>query len=149
MVQAVSIGVVIVLALLTWTLLRHIANDRMQQFTDRRRGSSRFVSLGEFVDGSRHLPVAMALSGSAFYYENSNMQSSLDLEWIQEVEYENELATGHHVGTDRVMRLRCFSQAFEFILPEDVVAQWQAILPARRYHRVDARPVGNLAPGTA
>jgi hypothetical protein len=149
MAQAVLIGAVIVLALLTWTLLRHLASDRMQQFTDRRRGSSRFVSLGEFVDGSRHLPVAMALSGSAFYYENSNMQASLDLQWIQEVEYENELATGHHVGTGRVMRLRCFSQTFEFVLPEDVVAQWQAILPAREYPRADIRPVGDLARGAA
>jgi hypothetical protein len=135
MVPAILIAGVIVLAVLTWTLLKLFSNDRMRQFTDKRRDSSRLVSLGEFVDGNRHLPVSLALSGSTFYYENSSMQASLDLEFIEEIGYENELATGHYVGEARVMRLRSSSQTFEFVLPEGVARQWQEILPARRNQR--------------
>ena len=148
MVQTLLIGGAIVVALLTWTLLRHLANDRIRQFTERRRGISRFVSLGEFVDGSRHIPVSLAISRSAFYYENSAMQASLDLDWIQEVEYSSDLATGHHAGRGRVMSLRCWSQTFEFILPADSVRQWQMTLPPR-YAQTEPAPDVQLAGGVA
>ena len=58
------------------------------------------------------------------------MQSSLDLDWIQEVEYVDELVTGRRVGHGKVLRLRCFGHVFEFILPAEAVRQWQAVLPA-------------------
>jgi hypothetical protein len=149
MFQIMLIGAVMVLGVLTWTLLKQFANDRIQRFTDLRRASSRFVSRGDYVDGRRHLPVVLALGGQAFFYENSDMQASLDLEWIQEVEYEDELTTGQRVGNSRVMRLRCFSQTFEFVLPGDVVAKWQNILPSRRYHRPGTQMLPQLTQGVA
>ena len=110
-----------VVAVLVWMLWTRMASDRLQLFSDRRRGSSRLVSRGEFVDGSRHLPVALALTDIAFYYENSDMQASLERQWIQEVEYDDE-----H------LRLRCFSQTFEFVLPMDSLPQWKTFLPPHR-----------------
>ena len=90
------------------------------------------VSRGEFVDGNRHLAVALALTDQAFYYENGDMQASLERHWIQEIEYDDELATSQSIGSGTVLRLRCFSQTFEFVLPPDTVRQWKIFLPPHR-----------------
>jgi hypothetical protein len=120
------------LPLLGWMLWRRFLSDRLQLFSDRRRSSSQLVSRGEFVDGSRHLEVALALTDVAFYYENEDMEASLERQWIHEVEYDDELSTGQGVGDGTVLRLRCFSQMFEFILPHDSVRQWETLLPPHR-----------------
>ena len=147
MVQAFLIVGIIAIALLTWSLLRRFADDSLQRFTNRRLDSSRLVGRGEFVDGSRHLPVALALSRSALYYENANMEASIDLELIEEIEYDSELSTGQAVGEGRALRLRCFSQTFEFILPDETLAQWKSVLPAQQ-HRAAGMP-GELLARTA
>ena len=140
-----SIGGVLIVAVLGWNLRKRFATDGIRRFKDGRRASSRLVSSAEFIDGNRHLPVSLALNTVAFYYENSDMQASLDLDWIQEVEYENELVTGQHVGQGKVLRLRCFSQAFEFILPTGAVQQWQSVLPARRTNGAPADFMNELS----
>ncbi len=122
----------VVVALLAFNLFKRFAADRIEALTARLRGSSLFVSRGELVDGTRHLDVAMALTDSAFIYESSNGQSSFDRKWIQEVEYENELSTGQRVGDRKVLRLRCFSRTFEFVIAPQVVRQWESILPPHR-----------------
>ena len=66
-----------VVAVLMWNLSRRLASDRLRVFTDRRRPSSRLVSNGEFVDGNRHVPVALALTESSFYYENPDVEASI------------------------------------------------------------------------
>jgi hypothetical protein len=130
---------VTVLALLAAMLWKRLASDRLQLFNDQRRGSSQLVSRGEFVDGSRHLPVALALTDASFFYENADMQASLERQWIHEVEYDDELATGGAVGEATVLRLRCFSQTFEFVLPSGSVRQWKTFLPP---HRMSAAASG-------
>lgn len=127
-----SFVAVAALAILSWVLYRRFASDRLSVFTERRRTSSRTVSRGEFVDGNRHLAVALAVTDSMFFFENSDLEASLDLQWVGEVEYDNELATGASVDTGKVLRLRCYSQTFEFVLPQNAVAQWEKALPARR-----------------
>ena len=143
-----TIGGVVVVALLVWNLTRRFAADGVGRFKDSRRASSRFVSSAEFIEGSRHIPVSLALNKAALYYENSDLQASLDLDWIQEVEYENELVTGQPVGHGKVMRLRCFSQVFEFIVPSDAVQQWQAVLPVHRTSSASADSVRALDLGS-
>jgi hypothetical protein len=123
---------VIVVSVLTWNLYRRLASDRIQHFLDCRRADSRFVGRGEFVDGSRHLAVALAVTPTVFYYENADMQASLDLHWIQEIEYATELATGGTIPGGKVLRLRSHSQTFEFVLPNADVARWHVMLPPRR-----------------
>jgi len=132
-------------ALLTWVLWKRFASDRLQLFSDRRRGSSRLVSRGEFVDGNRRMPVALALTDLAFYYENSDMQASLERQWIHEVEYDDELSTAQSIGEGTVLRLRCFSQTFEFVLPADTVRQWKSFLPPHKMMETPAQPAGTPA----
>jgi hypothetical protein len=122
----------VVVVYLCRNLAARFASDRTQQLMDRRRASSRLVSRGELIDGSRHLPVALALGAAALYYESSDLQASLDLEWIREVDYDGEVVTGHSVGEGRILTIRCYSQSFQFLIPIAVLPQWQAVLPAHR-----------------
>ncbi len=122
----------VAIAVLIWALYGQFASGRLQKMNDSRRATSRLVSRGEFVDGNRRLEVALALTDSAFYYENSDMQASLDLEWIEEIEYDSELGTGRSVQDGKILRLRCHRQVFEFVLANDVVLAWKNAMPARR-----------------
>ena len=132
MIALLSLAAGVAVAFLGWNLYRRFGTDRILKFIERRRGSSRMVSRGEFVDGNRHLDVALAVSQSTFFYENSDMQASLDLEFVREIEYDTELATGSAVPGGKVLRLRSDSQTFEFVLPNDAVARWHMMLPPRR-----------------
>lgn len=125
----------IAVAGLAFNLWRRFASDGMQKLNDGRRGSCRLVGRGELVDGTRHVPVALAINDSTLFYENEDMSATLDLEYVQEVEYDNELSTGQNIMVGKVMRLRCFSKAFEFILDAATALQWEAILPAVRLAR--------------
>jgi hypothetical protein len=127
-----SIAAVIVVGFLGWNLLRRFGTDRIEALNEKRRASSRIVSRGEFVDGNRHLDVALSVTSSTFFYENADMEGSLDLQWVREIEYDNELATGTVPPTGKVLRLRSNSQTFEFVLPNDVVSRWHLMLPPRR-----------------
>ncbi|HSY47895.1 MAG TPA: hypothetical protein VLC46_03710 [Thermoanaerobaculia bacterium] len=132
MTTYLSIAAFVAVAILGWNLYTRLGRDRIAQLNDKRRATSRMVSPGEFVDGNRHLPVALAVTQSMFFYENADMQASLDLQWVREIEYDTQLATGARVKDGKVLRLRCFSQMFEFVIPNDVVARWHMMMPPRR-----------------
>lgn len=126
------IAAAIAVGVLFWNLYRQFSSRRLHDFNQKRRASSRLVSLGEFVDGNRTLAVALALTDLTFYYENADMQASLDLQWIEEVDYDSALGSGRTVEGGQVLRLRCVRQVFEFILRHQDVAMWQAVMPPRR-----------------
>lgn len=132
MVALLTIGAVAALAVLAWTLYRRFGVDRIAELNDRRRSASRIVGRGEYIDGNRHLEVAMALAGSTLFYENVDMKAFVDLQWVREIEYDSALATGAHVTAGKILRLRSKSQTFEFLLPLDVVSRWHMMLPPRR-----------------
>jgi hypothetical protein len=128
----ISVAAAVIVAFLGFNLYRRFASDRLGVFNEKRRTSSRMVGRAELVDGNRHLDVALALTQTTFFYENSDMQASIDLQWVREVEYDTELATGTAVANGKVLRLRSQSQLFEFVLPNDTVARWHMMLPPRR-----------------
>lgn len=132
MIAFIFLAAGVAVAFLAMNLYRRFRTDQIAVFNERRRGSSRMVGRGEFVDGNRHLDVALALAQSTFYYENADMQANLDLQFIREIEYDTALATGGPVAGGKVLRLRSDSQTFEFVLPDDTVARWHTALPARR-----------------
>lgn len=127
-----SVAALAAVVVLGWNLYRRFGSDRIAELNERRRTSSRMVSRGEFVDGNRHLEVALAVTQSTFFYENADMQASLDLQWVREIEYDTELATGTPITSGRVLRMRSQSRTFEFVLPHDLVARWYMMLPPRR-----------------
>ena len=133
-----TILAIAVVAVLSWNLYRRLGADRIGAFIEKRRPTSRMVGKGEFVDGNRHLEVALAVTQETFFYENADMQASIDLQWVREIEYDTELATGTVPATGKVLRLRSNSQTFEFVLPNDLVARWHMMLPPRRAMAVTA-----------
>jgi len=132
MMMMLSIAAGVVVAFLGWHLYRRLGSDGIAALNERRRTTSRMVGRGEYVDGSRHRAVALAVTPSTFFYENSDMQESLDLQWVREIEYDNELATGLAVVGGKVLRLRCYDHTFEFVLPNEMVPRWHMMLPPRR-----------------
>jgi hypothetical protein len=136
MLTLLSFIAVIVVVFLAWNLFTRFGSDRILAFNEKRRGSSRLVSRGEFVDGNRHLEVALAVTQSTLYYENADMEASIDLRWVREIEYDTELATGTVPPNGEVLRLRSNSQTFEFVLPRDVAERWHLMLPPRRSKEV-------------
>lgn len=126
------IAAAIALAVLGWSLYRRLGADRIEKCMARRRPTARMVSRGDFVDSGRHVAVALAVTDSTFFYENSGMQATLDLQWVREIEYGTELTTGTAVAGGKVLRLRCYNQTFEFVLANDVVARWHMMMPPRR-----------------
>ncbi|HEX9162579.1 MAG TPA: hypothetical protein VF980_12805 [Thermoanaerobaculia bacterium] len=131
MTPVIVVVAVAVAVLLGWNLYRRFAFDRIEALMARRRKTSRFVSRGSFVDGNRHLAVALAIDQSTFFYENRDMEASIDLQWVREIEYDTKLATGAAAEGGKILRLRSQSQTFEFVLPDDVVARWHTMLPQR------------------
>lgn len=118
-------------ALLAFSLYKQFGTDRFDALANRLRARSRIVSRGALFEGARQKDVVLALTDSTFIYETADGQSSFDRQWIREVGYENELSSGKSVGEDdKVLKLRCFSRTFEFVLSRDVFHEWEAILPA-------------------
>lgn len=134
----IALGVIVALG---WTLSRRVGASRIEAIANKRRATSRAVSSGEFVDGNRHMKVALALTSTDLFYENADLQAYLDLRLAQEIEYDTCLATGAEVEGGKVLRIRTYSQVFEFVLPNKVVPAWHLLLPPRR--RAEAPPVAS------
>ena len=143
----VSIAAVGVLVFLCWNLNRRFAVDRLEKLIDGRRASSRMVSAAELADGNRHMQIALALTSSDLFYENADLEGSLDLRFVREIEYDVSLATGQPVIKGKVLRIRSFSQVFEFVIADALVTRWQAALPPMR--RTQSVAINELAMRTA
>lgn len=128
----ITIAALLITAFLAWNLYKRFGADRISALIEKRRATSKLVTTGEFVDGNRHLQVALALTQTTLYYENADMEGSIDLHWVREIDYDNELATGTAPPSGTVLRLRSHSQTFEFVIPADVVPKWHMMLPPRR-----------------
>jgi hypothetical protein len=82
-------------------------------------------------------------------YFVSDVVDQLDLSAIHEIEYANELATGAAIASGKVLRVRCYSQTFEFVLPEEVVSKWKLVLPSHGANVVMAPLMAGAAPTLA
>ena len=129
-----------VLAVLIWVLIRTRSKDLLEERMARRRTSSKLVSRADLVEGLERIPVALALTNEAIYYENPDLDASLDLQQIEEIEYDNETATGQ-VIEGNALRLRSHGHTFEFVLDADSTGKWRAMLPARRLGQGTAQAV--------
>jgi hypothetical protein len=128
----VAVVAVIVLAVLVMVLLRKRQGDRLGAIMEKRRGSSKIVSRADYVEGAAAIPVAIALTGDSFYYENPDLEASFELARIEEVEYADDLMTGkNHSPDSRVLRLRSHGATFEFLMAKAETSRWESLLPAR------------------
>jgi len=130
----VSIVGVVVAVVLVVALMRQHRRDLVGTMLEKRRAASRLQSRAWYVEGTEEIDVALSLTAEAFYYENPDLEASFDLDRIDEIEYADDLATGHAVRNGcRVLRLRSHGAAFEFLLEGPDAAKWMAALPPRTY----------------
>lgn len=138
-ITVVILIAVAAIAALVWMWRERATSNALALYSDRRRDASKLIGRAEFIDGNRRMQVALALTDAALYYENADMQASLERQWIHEVEYDDELTTGQSIGGSTVLRLRCFSQKFEFLLASTAVHDWMDALPPHRMPASEGR----------
>lgn len=130
----------VVLAVLVVVFFRTRRKDQISAMIEKRRASATLVSKAEYANGIVRMPVALALTSDAVYYENPDMEASLELARIDEVEYDDELTTGKSIEhTSRVLRIRSHGTPFEFVLPVADATRWQQALPSRQHGQPTAR----------
>jgi hypothetical protein len=133
MLATLTIVGLVVAAVLVWFFLRTRSQDLISEMLEKRRGNSRLVGRADYMEGLERIPVAVALTNDTFFYENPDLQASFELARIDEVEYDDELATGRAVEAGhRALRLRSHGTTFEFILPQAEAEKWMVALPMRR-----------------
>lgn len=135
------VGLILVVILFV-VLRKRRTFDVVEEMVNKRRPSARIAHRAAFVQGLERLPVAMALTESALFYENADFQANLELGRIEEVEYDDELAIGKAVEDGRVLRLRSHGQTVEFILPREEAEKWAALLPPHRLNEPETAKAG-------
>jgi len=135
--ETITVIGVVVLAILVWVYFRLRSKDHVEQVLAKHRASARVCSRACLMEGMEQIPVALALTADAINYENRDLQASIDLSVIEEVEYDDETATGHTIA-GKVLRLRAHNHVFEFTLDLPSAKLWETALPARRMDRAKA-----------
>ncbi len=132
-VTVITVVGLIVLVFLVWLLKNRHRSNALEDFHKKRRdGGAKLVGVADYVEGMEHMSVSLALTDQTIFYENEDFQAQLDLERLDEVEYDDELSTGKEVQDGKVLRLRSHGHTFDFILTRDDAAKWQALLPPHR-----------------
>jgi hypothetical protein len=140
MLTAVTVIGLVVLAALIWLFLKTRSKDLIEEMMVKRRASSRLVSRAEFLEGMEKINVALSLAADRICYENPDIDAYLELRHIEEIEYDDETATGHPIE-GRVLRLRSHGHTFEFLLEIPTARQWESMLPPRRADQGTAQAV--------
>jgi hypothetical protein len=135
--ETITVIGVVVLAILIWLYFRQRSKDHVEEVLAKYKASARVCSRACLLEGMEQIPVALALTADAINYENRDLQASIDLSVIEEVEYDDETATGHTIA-GKVLRLRAHNHVFEFTLDLPAAKEWEAALPARRIDRAKA-----------
>ena len=138
--ETLTVVGLVALAVLVWVFVRMRAKDQIEELMAKRRGSCRLVTRAILLEGMEKFPVSLALSDDSLYYEDLDLQATMELRHIDEIEYDDETATGHTVA-GKALRLRSHGHAFEFLLDLPTARQWEAALPPRQYDAVPARAV--------
>ena len=131
----VTVVGVIALVGLVFLFVRLRMKDLIDEYVKKRSASSRVCCRADYVEGIERIPVALSLTDDTIYYENPDLQASMELKNIDEVEYDDETATGQSV-VGKTLRIRAHGHTFEFVLDANNARLWQTALPP---HRLDDR----------
>ncbi|HUJ13829.1 MAG TPA: hypothetical protein VL284_08590 [Thermoanaerobaculia bacterium] len=136
----VTVVGLVVLAILVWLYVRVRSKDILEEIIARRRATSRLANRAVFVEGLEEFPVVLSLTSDTISYENPDLEAKLDLAHIDEVEYDDETATGRAVH-GKALRLRSHGHTFEFVVDPATAQQWHSALPPRRLDQGTAQAV--------
>lgn len=116
---------------LVWWYRRSRENDRFAEVMALRAKTATLCSRAHLIDGANHIPVALSLESQQISYQNSDLDATLDIAQIDEVEYGSDLVTGG-IADGAVLRLRAHGRAIEFVLDVTAAEQWSHKLPPHR-----------------
>jgi hypothetical protein len=116
---------------LVWWYRRLRDNDRMTEALAQSDPSAMVSSRAQLIDGANHIAVALSLDPSRITYRNSDLDASIDINKIDEVEYGSDLVTGG-IADGAVLRLRAHGRAIEFVLDAASAERWSQHLPPHR-----------------
>jgi hypothetical protein len=136
---ATIVGLV-VLAALIWLFVQLRSKDHLDEMMAKRSASVKLVSRANYVEGLERIPVALSLGSDSIFYENPDLEAKLELRQIEEVEYDDETATGQAV-VGKALRLRSHGHTFEFVVDAATAQKWQSMLPVKRLDQGTARAV--------
>lgn len=140
MLETISLVGLVVVAALIFLFFRTRRYDQIAAMMEKRKQSSKLVSKADYATGVERMPVALALTADAVYYENPDLEASLELPRIDEVEYDDELTTGKSIEQgSRVLRIRSHGTPFEFVMSAADATRWQHALPPRQAGQPAAR----------
>ncbi len=140
------IAAVLSLAALAFWYRRSRTADSFAAIALHHHDNAKICSHAELVDGRNHIPVALTLQQQQIFYENPDLDATLDIDQIDEVEYDSDLLTGG-ISRGAVLRLRAHGRAFEFILDIASAEKWSRLLPPHRMN--ETGHVHATAPGNA
>ncbi len=90
----------------------------------------------KLIDGVRDIPVALSFHAGRVRYESVDLDATIEVGDIDEVEYSSDLMTGG-IADGAVLRLHSHGRAFEFVLDVTAAERWCQWLPPR-FHRATA-----------
>jgi hypothetical protein len=125
--MSIVVGVLAVLALV-WAFRVTYLREGFAELIRRRKMTARISSMGDLIDSGNYVRVALTLERSQIFYENSYLHGRLELDKLDEIEYDSEQRTGRSI-----LRVRAHGQTFEFALDLPSAQQWEALLPPRRF----------------
>jgi hypothetical protein len=99
------------------------------------RAAGTIRSKAQLIDGGNQILVALTLERNQITYQNLDLNGSIGISQIDEVEYGSDLVTGG-IAHGAVLRLRSHGRAIEFIMPVAAAAQWSQRLPPHRMNEV-------------
>src|SRR5436190_19309538 len=108
---ATIVGIVVLAALL-WLYVQLRSKDHLDAMMAKRSASVKLVSRANYVEGLERIRVALSLGADSIFYENPDLEAKLELRQIDEVEYDNETATGQAVHQGKALRLRSHGHTF-------------------------------------
>jgi hypothetical protein len=127
----IALAVLAALAIVTVAWLIHRRRDEALFATATARPGALLVSHAHLIDGRNHIPVALTLDNKQILYGNTDLDASIDIVQIDEVEYGSDLVTGG-IADGAVLRLRSHGRATEFLLDMASANRWSALLPPHR-----------------
>jgi len=121
----------VALTALFWWYRRLREGDQLTAILLRDGSLATVSSRAQLIDGSNHIPVALKLDARHITYQNRDLDASIDIGQIDEVEYGSDLVTGG-IADGAVLRLRSHGRTFEFIIDVAAAERWSHRLPPHR-----------------
>lgn len=116
---------------LVWWYRRWREDAGFKAVLAERRKTATICSRAQLIDGANHIPVALTLEQQQISYQNSDLDATIDVNQIDEVEYSSDLVTGGKADGS-VLRLRAHGRAIEFVLDQKSAEEWSQHLPPHR-----------------